>query len=195
VPANNHSYSYSQLNQLQNVSSLVTAFGYDHAHNLVKLANGAAQGFGAANQLCWSTPATPSRSPTCSAPPAGATTYGYDSRGNRISATQERGLPWATPTTRGLSSIAGQGTYTSNGDGLRMSKTVGSGSSTVNHAFAWDQAGSLPLLLTDTTQVTGTAVPATTAYIYGPGGLPLEQVTPPPPISLVMATSATSAVL
>jgi hypothetical protein len=76
-----------------------------------------------------------------------------------------------------------------------MSKTVGSGSSTVNHAFAWDQAGSLPLLLTDTTQVTGTAVPATTAYIYGPGGLPLEQVTPPPPISLVMATSATSAVL
>jgi hypothetical protein len=91
-----------------------------------------------------------------------------------------------------LSSIAGQGTY--NGDGLRMSKTVGSGSSTVSHAFTWDQAGSLPLLLTDTTQVTGTAVPATTAYVYGSGGLPLEQITPPP-ISLVMATSATSAAL
>jgi hypothetical protein len=93
-----------------------------------------------------------------------------------------------------LSSIAGQATYTYNGDGLRMSKTVG-GSSTVSHAFTWDQAGSLPLLLTDTTQVTGTAATATTAYIYGPGGLPLEQVTPPPPISLVMATSATSAAL
>jgi hypothetical protein len=136
-------------------------------------------------------------SPTCSAPPAGATTYGYDSRGNRISATPGTGtaVGYTYDQANRLSSIPGQGTYTYNGDGLRMSKAVGSGSSAVSHAFTWDQAGSLPLLLTNTTQVTGTAVTATTAHIYGPGGLPLEQVPPPPPVSLVMATSATSAVL
>src|SRR6202022_3652538 len=123
-------------------SSPATAYGYDRSDNLVKLANGAAQGFDAANQLCWSTPATPGGSPTCSAPPAGATTYGYDSRGNRISAPPGTGtaVGYTYDQANRLSSIAGQGTYTYNGDGLRMSKTVGSGSSTVNHAFAWDQA-------------------------------------------------------
>src|SRR5437773_1112548 len=51
-------------------------------------------------------------------------------------------------------------TYTYNGDGTRMSKTV-SGSTT---AFTWDDTGSL---LSE----------GTISYIYGADGLPLEQVT------------------
>src|SRR5205085_5591799 len=53
-------------------------------------------------------------------------------------------------------------TYTYNGDGLRAAKTV-SGSP---EAFTWDQSRGLPLLLVD----------GSTNYVYGPGGVPLEQV-------------------
>jgi RHS repeat-associated protein len=52
--------------------------------------------------------------------------------------------------------------YAYNGDGLRTSKTV-NGTTT---QFTRDSSGSLPLLLSD-----GTA-----DYLYGPDGLPLEQV-------------------
>jgi RHS repeat-associated protein len=62
-----------------------------------------------------------------------------------------------------LTSISGGTSYTYDGDGLRMSKTV-SGTTT---RFAWDESGSLPLLLQD-----GDAY-----YIYGPGGQPIEQIT------------------
>ena len=44
-----------------------------------------------------------------------------------------------------------------------MSKTVNG----TNQTYAWDPAGSLPLLLTD----------GTNEYIYAPGGVPLEQIT------------------
>jgi len=53
--------------------------------------------------------------------------------------------------------------YAYNGDGLRMSKTVG----TTLEPFAWDIAEGLPLLLVD----------GSTSYVTGPGGMPLEQVT------------------
>src|SRR5438874_1619024 len=53
-------------------------------------------------------------------------------------------------------------TYMYNGDGLRLSKTV----SGTTQAFTWDEAEGLPSLLVD----------GTTNYVYGPSGLPLEQV-------------------
>lgn len=53
-------------------------------------------------------------------------------------------------------------TYAYNGDGLRMSKTVGSSTS----QFLWDVSSATPPLLKD----------GATAYVYGPGSLPLEQV-------------------
>jgi RHS repeat-associated protein len=53
-------------------------------------------------------------------------------------------------------------TYTYNGDGLRMSKTL-NGNTT---QYTWNTAGQLPLLLVD----------GTINYVYGPGGLPLEQI-------------------
>ena len=52
--------------------------------------------------------------------------------------------------------------YAYDGNGLRASQTV-SGTTTY---FTWDMTEGLPLLLSDTTN----------SYIYGPGGLPIEQI-------------------
>jgi RHS repeat-associated protein len=60
-----------------------------------------------------------------------------------------------------LTAYGSSATYAYNGDGLRMSKIVGASTS----QFVWDVAA-LPLLLKD----------GSTAYLYGPGGLPLEQI-------------------
>ena len=53
-------------------------------------------------------------------------------------------------------------TYTYNGDGLRMGQATPSG--TVS--FVWDTTPTVPELLTD----------GSFSYIYGPGGMPLEQI-------------------
>jgi RHS repeat-associated protein len=96
-----------------------------------------------------------------------ATTYAYNPRGDRLTATtssavtsygynQANQLTSYTPPT-------GTGTtYTYNGDGLRATKTTGS----TTAAYAWDIKASVPLLLTD----------GTNNYLYGPGGLPIEQI-------------------
>jgi RHS repeat-associated protein len=55
----------------------------------------------------------------------------------------------------------GSATYTYDGDGLRMSKNAGT-----SEAFSWDVSGGLPLMIVDGSQ----------SFVYGPGGLPLEQV-------------------
>ena len=59
-------------------------------------------------------------------------------------------------------------TYAYNGDGLRASTTQ----SGITTQQTWDISGSLPLLLAENT---GSAA---TEFIYGPGGVPLEQIQP-----------------
>jgi RHS repeat-associated protein len=86
--------------------------------------------------------------------PAGgpATTYGYDQAGNLISVTRPKGTEVA----------AIEDAYGYNGDGLRTSETI-SGTTTY---LAWDLAEKLPLILND----------GTNSYIYGPDGVPIEQI-------------------
>ena len=67
VPADNHSYSYDQLNRLTGVDT--SSYTYDKADNLTKLISGTSQSFDSANELTSST--------------NGA--FNYDSRGNRLS--------------------------------------------------------------------------------------------------------------
>jgi RHS repeat-associated protein len=81
-----------------------------------------------------------------------ATTYTYDQAGNLIAV--ERPKEGATPKI--------EDSYAYDGDGLRASQTI---SGTTTH-LAWDTAEELPMILADTTN----------SYIYGPGGLPIEQV-------------------
>ena len=78
-----------------------------------------------------------------------ATTYGYDQAGNLTSV--EREAPEEIKDT-----------YTYDGSGLRASQTI-SGTTT---NLAWDMTEGLPLILSDETN----------SYIYGPGGIPVEQV-------------------
>ncbi|MDQ4132096.1 MAG: hypothetical protein M3179_02565 [Actinomycetota bacterium] len=97
---------------------------------------------------------------------SGGSAYVYHERGNRTQRTPALG-PTVNYRYDQANRLVGAGTdatYIYNGDGLRMSKTVGN----LTTRFTWDQSGELPLLLDD----------GTNACIYGPDGLPLEQVGP-----------------
>jgi RHS repeat-associated protein len=81
-----------------------------------------------------------------------ATTYGYNQAGNLISV--ERPKEGETAEIKDA--------YTYDGEGLRASQTI-SGTTTY---MAWDMTKRLPLILSD----------GTNSYVYGPGGLPIEQI-------------------
>lgn len=94
----------------------------------------------------------------CSSQPTGATAYGFDTRGNRVSQVSSSGsavcdaydqadrLTMITSGTgASCTSPTTVGTYTYNGSGLRMSKTVGSTST----QFVWNLYGSLSLPVRD----------------------------------------------
>ena len=170
LPDTATSYQYNGLEQLAQVSGGSTgAFGYDAAGNATDLA-GIAQGFDPADQLCWSTDTTPSGSPSCARLPSGATTYTDDAAGERTATA-----PAAGPSTSYTYNAAGELTaattgsaaasYAYDGDGLRASKTLGGTTS----EYVWDAAANgagAPKLLSD----------GTDSYLYGPDGLPLEQI-------------------
>jgi RHS repeat-associated protein len=95
------------------------------------------------------------------------TTYTYNTRGDRTSVTKANGTVTNVSHDQ-LDRMLGYGansTYTYNGDGLRMNKTV-SGNS---EAFTWDTNTSdgIPRPLVD----------GTTSYVYDPQGHSLEQIT------------------
>ena len=81
-----------------------------------------------------------------------ATTYGYDQASELTSV--ERPKEGETPEIKD--------SYTYDGSGLRASQTV-KGTTTY---LAWDMAEEIPPILTD----------GTNNYIYGPGGVPVEQI-------------------
>jgi RHS repeat-associated protein len=81
-----------------------------------------------------------------------ATTYGYDEAGNLISVER--------PKEGEVSEI--KDTYAYDGNGLRASQTI---SGTTSY-LTWDMTEGLPLILND----------GTNSYIYGPGGVPVEQI-------------------
>ncbi|MET0600771.1 MAG: RHS repeat-associated core domain-containing protein [Baekduia sp.] len=104
------------------------------------------------------------------------TTYSYDNEGRRTATTPTSGtataLTWSQsddllsytgPDASGGSSGSISEEYGYDGDGLRKTKTT-SGQRTHQ---AYDLTGSLPQIITD----------GPTAYITGPGGLPIEQIT------------------
>lgn len=180
LPSATKSFAYTPLNQLCYAGSSATSacttppsgsqpYAYSAADNLVSN-NGATQSFDSADRLCWSV--TGPSTKVCGTPPSGATTYSYDPSGNLKSITPPSTS--STPSTALIYDLANRlttyaqglvkATYTYNADGLRMSKAI-TGGATSN--YAWDLSGALPLLLSD----------GTSDYVYGPGGLPLEQVT------------------
>jgi RHS repeat-associated protein len=171
APLANSTYKYTPINQLCYAGSATTSacssppsgsipYKYDAADNLVQMGS-TLQVFNNADQLCWTGPNTGS----CATPPSGATRYQYDTRGNRTSVTPAAGpvQTFGYDQANRLTTYAASSstTYVYNADGLRMAKSVGS-----TTQYLWGVAESLPLLLKD----------GVVAYVYGPGGLPLEQI-------------------
>lgn len=62
-------------------------------------------------------------------------------------------------------------TYSYNGDGLRMAKVTGG----ATYQFTWDNSQSTPPVLSDGVPIV--LSDGTADYVYGPGELPLEQIT------------------
>jgi RHS repeat-associated protein len=131
-----------------------TLYSYDAAGELTK--NGATtQGYDAASQL------------TTGVVGSTSTAYTFDARGDRTKATTGTTVATygydqvnrLTSYTRGTTTAS----YTYNGDGLRASKKVGS----TTTKFVYDTAEGLPLVLSD----------GASFYLYGPDGVPFEQVT------------------
>ena len=139
-------YTYTVLNQL--ASDNIQSFAYDSAPDITGI-DGIHLKYDAAGELISAL--------------GKAASFTYDGRGNRVRGSL--GPLSATYTYDGanrLTAFAGIATYTYTGDGLRASKTVS------GHAqsFVWDRAEGLALPLED----------GVNRYIFGPGGLPIEQV-------------------
>lgn len=168
LPGGNRAFSYTPLNQVAGVStgSTPSPFGYNVAGDMT-VNGGAGQQYDAAGRLCWTAPTASTPAPACATPPAGATRYAYDGNGRQTGVQPPSGQATVygydqadrLVTANGPSGTA---TYTYDGDGLRASKTVGGR----QQQFTWSATAELELLLTD-----GTA-----SYVYGPGGLPIEQI-------------------
>ncbi len=93
---------------------------------------------------------------------AGVTTnYTYDTRGNRTSAGT---VAYSCDQMNRLKTVSGPtaASYAYDGDGARTQKTVGS----TTNAFVYNNAEDMSQILSD----------GTNSYIYGPGGMPVEQV-------------------
>lgn len=165
LPGSDRTWAYDTVERLTDRDN-ATVWAYDNADNLTRTSAGDHQVFDAANQLC----STASTAGTCNSPAGGATTYDYDSLGNRITKTPP--AP-ASPTTYGydqanrLTSIdTADATYTYNGDGLRIAKTVTSNDTT----YVWDKAAPMPVLLTEDTEGD------TTYFLYGPDDVAYAQI-------------------
>jgi RHS repeat-associated protein len=150
--------TYDTNNRLTKAGT--TTYEYDAANNATKIASNT-KTYDKADELEKGTEKSASATYTydetgdrtkTTPSPGPATTYGYDQAGNLTSVTRpEEGK---TPAIKD--------TYTYDGDGTRASQTIGAATTYMD----WSPTGRLPLLLND----------ATNNYIYGPGGLPIEQI-------------------
>jgi RHS repeat-associated protein len=147
-------YEYDVNNRL--TKGATVAYEYDAANNPTKIATGAYK-YNAASQLETGPSLTYTYDEmgerTKTKPTTGsATTYGYDQAGNLTSVER--------PVEGEKAAI--KDTYAYDGNGLRASQTI---TATTTY-LVWDMTEGLPLTLSDTTN----------SYIYGPGGLPVEQI-------------------
>jgi RHS repeat-associated protein len=153
----NQAYTYDQNGRLTSENG--AAFSYDSRGNPTALATGAQLTYNAGDEL------------TSMSTAAGGTKFTFDANGERTGAA----LPDGTSLTYGydaagnMTSFNGGSTSTTtygyDGDGMLMS-LLGGGSTGSTHRFVWDSVANAPRMIAD----------GATSYIYGPDGLPLEQI-------------------
>ena len=150
----NRTWAYDALTRINTVSGRTYANTYDTAGNLHQQDSNTAnsQTFDNANQLSTQVTGTTT------------TNFTYNNEGDRTQAAITGGATtnYSYDQANRYTGTSGNSSYTYNGDGLRMVRTV----LTVTSYQAWDLTGPLPLLLVD----------GSTDFIYGPDGLPLEQI-------------------
>jgi RHS repeat-associated protein len=146
-------YAYDSQNQLSSDSQ--GSYSYDPAGNVTALTSISPMKYNADSEL------------TLSGSGQRRATYTYDAEGNRTSVSTHNGLFRSVYTFNQLgelTSVVGTtAAYTYNGDGLLASRTNGS----VSSPFIWNTVAGTPLLLSD----------GSSSYLYGPNGLPVEQIT------------------
>jgi RHS repeat-associated protein len=147
-------YEYDANNRLTKGAAL--SYEYDAADNPTKTGS-TTNTFNAANEIEKAgttayTFDTMDQRTKMSPPTGAATTYTYDEAGNLTAVEKPKEGKIA-----GLTDI-----YTYDGSGLRISQTI-AGTKTF---LAWQTGRGLPLLLND----------GANSYIYGPGDLPIEQI-------------------
>ena len=164
-----HTYSYSTLNQLvgdQPGSGTAATWTVDSANSIIQLTNPAQTtsstlGYDQAQELTGvhtTSGATVTQNLSLSYNADGARTAQTDSvSGSSTSYSYDQANRLIAATVNGATS-----SYSYDGDGLRTRKTV----SGTSEDFTWDTAEGMPLLLQD----------GATRFIYGPDGLPIEQV-------------------
>ncbi|MGO8870488.1 MAG: RHS repeat-associated core domain-containing protein [Acidimicrobiales bacterium] len=157
-------YTYdaqSRVTQMTPGSGSALSYGEDASGNLTTLPAGASGSYDDASELTSSTH-------------SGTTTgYTYDADGDQTQAsiggttTVSASYNGARELTSYSDPAADMTTATYDGDGVRASATTtpAGGSSSTQH-FVWDENGSVPEILMDSTN----------AYVYGPGSTPIEQV-------------------
>jgi RHS repeat-associated protein len=145
-PTPSRIYVYDSLNRLTS-DSATGSYAYDAADRITAL-NGSTLTYDSGDELLTITG-------------AGATSFHYDQQGNRI-AQGSTALEYDQENR--LTSFGTTAAYAYNGDGLRMSKTVGA----MTTPFTWDARGSSPLLLAD----------GTNSYVYGAMGVLVAQIGP-----------------
>ncbi|HEY7961635.1 MAG TPA: RHS repeat-associated core domain-containing protein, partial [Solirubrobacteraceae bacterium] len=147
-------YAYDADNRLTKAGA--TAYEYDAADNPIKIGSGKFE-YDAANQLKTGAGVSyaydEAGERTSATPKAGpATTYAYDQSGHLLSVS--RTAEGKIPAIKDL--------YTYDGDGLRASQLK----QTLTNHLAWSESGRIPTILGDEQN----------SYIYGPGGIAIEQV-------------------
>ena len=147
--------AYDANNRLTKAAS--TAYEYDPANNPTKIATSTYK-YDNANEL----------------ETGPSTTYIYDELGERTKTKPATGqtTTYSYDQAQHLTAVERpkegekaeiKDTYAYNGEGLRTSQTI---SGTTSY-LTWDPTTNLPLILSDEAN----------SYIYGPGGLPVEQIT------------------
>ena len=156
------SFGYDQREQLASSGTTAAdAYRYDAASNPTTV-GGATQAFDAAGQICWSLSSGTVTSPACGTTPAAATAYTFDAEGDRTAAGGSTlTYDQAGRMTKFVDGAGTATTYQYDGTGLRASKTTGS----TTASYVWDTESTADLLFD-----------GTTSYLYGPGGLPIEQI-------------------
>jgi RHS repeat-associated protein len=142
-------YEYDAANRL--LKSNGTTFGYDAANNVTKISS-VTYTYDKADQIATASNAT----------------FEYNKLGQRIKETPTGGSATAFTYDQAGNLITSKGpvienTFKYDGAGLRTTETKGAST----YAMFWDTSAELPLLLHAGNDY----------FVYGPGGLPIEQIT------------------